>query len=272
MDFSGCDHHIPTVKVRITNHLYHSESVEFEFLKTELSTRRTAVVLGFNIEPSARKQFYFQQSSSILRFSQRRLVDYYELEIECDYQPSWTQHIVFGSEVQKHGQNGINIPIYEIEMMAFCSRGKIRLVIYNAERERTEIDVTRKFLLDNNAFNINMSNETVQPISQRRTENDDPVLSRTIAWRGASSSTTGHTEASTMATAHDEAITLSQAGDTESEVDEMEPKQQSEKDEAVSEQNICKICLNKKREIAFVPCGHFCACREWTARNCLLAL
>uniref|UniRef100_A0A183CDI7 DOMON domain-containing protein n=1 Tax=Globodera pallida TaxID=36090 RepID=A0A183CDI7_GLOPA len=135
--------------------------MEFEIPKTELSARRTAVVLGFNIAPSARKQFYFQPSSSNFGGSQRPLLDYYELEIECDYQPSWTQYIVFGSGVQINGQNGINIPIYEIEMLALCTRGRIGLAIYNAERERTtNINVTRAFLLQNDAFNINMSNET----------------------------------------------------------------------------------------------------------------
>uniref|UniRef100_A0A183BXA7 Nucleolin-like n=1 Tax=Globodera pallida TaxID=36090 RepID=A0A183BXA7_GLOPA len=47
-------------------------------------------------------------------------------------------------------------------------------------------------------------------------------------------------------TALEEAITLSQARETESEVEETESKQQSEKDESVSEQNICKICLERQ--------------------------
>uniref|UniRef100_A0A183CLF2 DUF2263 domain-containing protein n=1 Tax=Globodera pallida TaxID=36090 RepID=A0A183CLF2_GLOPA len=147
-DLSRCDQRNSTVKVRITNLDHPYTSKEFEMSKTELSTRRSAFVLGFNIAPSARKQFYFQQSSSIWRFFQR----------------SRTQYIVFGSGVQKNGQNGINIPIYEIKMLEFCREGRIGLVIYNAKREKTYIDVAREFLLENDAFNINMSNETVQPI------------------------------------------------------------------------------------------------------------
>ncbi|KAI3408577.1 hypothetical protein GPALN_010191 [Globodera pallida] len=140
-------------------------------------------------------------------------------------------------------------------MLEFCSRGKIGLVIYNAERERTKIDVTREFLLENDAFNINMTNKTIQP-TQGRTENNDPVL-RTIAWRipsGASSSTTGHPEASAMATAHDEAITLSQVGETESEVEETE----SEDDETDSETALDEaITLVLSRTIAWriIPPG-----------------
>ncbi|KAI3408578.1 hypothetical protein GPALN_010192 [Globodera pallida] len=144
--------------------------MEYVIPKTELSARRS-YVLAFNILSSARKQFYFQQSSSSFGSSQRPLLDY-ELEIECDYlQPGSTQNIVFGSGVQFNGENGINIPIYEIEMLEFCGEGRIGLDIYNAERKKTHIDVIREFLVDNNAFNINMSNKTVQPILQRRTEN-----------------------------------------------------------------------------------------------------
>ncbi|KAI3408487.1 hypothetical protein GPALN_010107 [Globodera pallida] len=162
-DLSRCEDVNPNVKVRIT--------MEFEIPKVELLARRSAFVLGFNIAPSAHKQFYFQQSSSSFGVSQRPLMDY-ELEIVCEYNHplrSWTQYIVFGSGVQKNGQNGINIPIYEIKMMAFCSKGKIRLIIHQNDRETTNIGVKSEFLLKNDAFNIDMTNKTVQPISQGRT-------------------------------------------------------------------------------------------------------
>uniref|UniRef100_A0A914IDU8 Uncharacterized protein n=1 Tax=Globodera rostochiensis TaxID=31243 RepID=A0A914IDU8_GLORO len=166
-NLSRCARRNSTVKVRITNLDRRNDSKEFEMSKAELSARKSAVVLGFNIAPLSQKIFYFPQSSSILRFFQRRLV-YYELEIECDYKDSEykTQYIVFGSGVQLNGQNGINIPIYETEMLAFCEEDRIGLTIYNAERKKTYIDVTREFLLQNDAFNIDIVNETVRPIPQ----------------------------------------------------------------------------------------------------------
>uniref|UniRef100_A0A914IF57 Uncharacterized protein n=1 Tax=Globodera rostochiensis TaxID=31243 RepID=A0A914IF57_GLORO len=150
-----CDDANPNVKM------------EFEILKTELLARKSAVVLGFNIAASARKIFYFQQFSSILRFFQRPLVDC-ELEIECDYQPSGstTQYIVFGSEVQRHGQNNIIIPIYETEMLTFCGRGRIGLAIRNAEHERTTFindTMTRRYQEQLNPYQPFHLVQAVQP-------------------------------------------------------------------------------------------------------------
>uniref|UniRef100_A0A914IBI2 Uncharacterized protein n=1 Tax=Globodera rostochiensis TaxID=31243 RepID=A0A914IBI2_GLORO len=166
-DLSRCDdHHNSTVKVLITNLDRPSDSMEFEIPKAELSARRSAVVLAFNIEPRAYKQFYFQHSSTNFGVSQRPLVDY-ELQIECKYRHAdgALTHYLIGSGIQFNGQNGINMPIYEIEMLAFCEEDRIGLAIHNAEHETTTfINVTREFLLQNDAFNINMSNETVQPI------------------------------------------------------------------------------------------------------------
>ncbi|KAI3410357.1 hypothetical protein GPALN_004458 [Globodera pallida] len=161
---SKCDHDNPKVNVRITKLNHPSKSIKFEMLKAELSAQRSALVVAFNIAPLADKQFYFQQSSSNFGFSQRPLLDY-ELEIACFYMHAddMAQYYLIGSGVQKYGQNGINIPIYEIEKLAFCSRGKIWLVIQN-DRETTNIGVTKEFFLDNNAFNINISSKTVQPI------------------------------------------------------------------------------------------------------------
>uniref|UniRef100_A0A914IF07 RING-type domain-containing protein n=1 Tax=Globodera rostochiensis TaxID=31243 RepID=A0A914IF07_GLORO len=261
---SRCDD--STVKVRITKLYRPNESKEFEMSKAELSARKSAIVLAFNIEPLAYKIFYFQQSSLILRFFQRPLVDY-QLEIECKYRPSGsrTQYYLIGSSIQLNGQNYINIPIYETEMLAFCEEDRIGLAIHNAEHERTTyIELTKELLLENDAFNINISNKTVQPILQGR---NDPVLSsRTIVSSSRipsdpSSSTTGQTESSTIATTHDKAITSSQVGKTESEVDEMESKQQSENNESVS-LIVCAICRDRQREIVFLPCRHCCACPE----------
>uniref|UniRef100_A0A914IBH7 Uncharacterized protein n=1 Tax=Globodera rostochiensis TaxID=31243 RepID=A0A914IBH7_GLORO len=167
---SKCDHDNPKVKILITNLDHPSKSIKFEMSKAELSARKSAVVLGFNIAPLAHKQFYFQQSSSNFGVSQPPLMDY-ELELVCYYRHADgnDQYYLIGSGVQKHGKNGINIPIYEIEMLAFCNLGRIGLDVHNAEREKTFINVTKEFLLENDAFNINMSNKTIQPISQRRT-------------------------------------------------------------------------------------------------------
>uniref|UniRef100_A0A183CHC2 Integrin_alpha2 domain-containing protein n=1 Tax=Globodera pallida TaxID=36090 RepID=A0A183CHC2_GLOPA len=126
-DFSGCDQRNSTVKVLITNLDRPSELGQFKIPKAAFSARRSAIVLGFDILPHA--------DGSL-------------------------QYYLIGSGIHLNEQNYINIPIYEIEMLAVCNHGRIELVIHHDERESTHIDVTREFFLENDAFNINMANET----------------------------------------------------------------------------------------------------------------
>uniref|UniRef100_A0A914IDV3 Uncharacterized protein n=1 Tax=Globodera rostochiensis TaxID=31243 RepID=A0A914IDV3_GLORO len=86
------------------------------------------------------------------------------------------------SGVQFIGQNGINMPIYEIERLNSASK---------------------------TAFNVNMSNKTVRPISQGHTENDDPQFN--------------HRTNRIFYNCHD--TWRSQSTSFSSQVEEMEPKQ-----------------------------------------------
>ncbi|KAI3408503.1 hypothetical protein GPALN_010123 [Globodera pallida] len=141
---SRCGHDNPTVHVRITNLDNPNEWME-EMLKIELLARKSAVVLGFNIAPSARKIFYFHQFPPILRFFQRRLVNC-ELEIVClNMDADGTPHYyLIGSGVQFNEQNGIIIPIYETERLAFCSQDKITLVIHRDEHEKNNCIIIKQ--------------------------------------------------------------------------------------------------------------------------------
>uniref|UniRef100_A0A914IF62 RING-type domain-containing protein n=1 Tax=Globodera rostochiensis TaxID=31243 RepID=A0A914IF62_GLORO len=184
-DLSRCDDANPNVKVQIKN-LDHPESLwltkldlpyesmEFEIPKTELLARKSAVVLGFNIAASAHKIFNFQQSSANFVFFKLPLVGY-ELEIVCGYMHAdgMAQYYLIGSGVQKHFKNLIHIPIFEMESLAFCSRGKIGLVIHQNDRETTKyIELTTKFFGGHMEFDIDINKETVRPTPQAGSDNE----------------------------------------------------------------------------------------------------
>uniref|UniRef100_A0A914HUL6 RING-type domain-containing protein n=1 Tax=Globodera rostochiensis TaxID=31243 RepID=A0A914HUL6_GLORO len=155
--------------------------------------------------------FFVYQSTFFALCRRCRSLDY-ELEIFCDFIQSngKTQRFAIGGGIQKKSQKFANIPIYEIELLTGCDRDRIEINIYFSESDvpkKANLKTTRAFLLQSDAFNR------------------APTPSEASSSRRSS-------------------------------------KVQSVQNAKSNDDSRCVICDDEQRQVAFIPCGHWCTCSE----------